>query len=351
MDRTGKLIPLLSTDAALITRPENMYYLSGYRGEGCLLITKQAKIIITDFRYVEQAEIQSPDWRVEQTTAGRSAWKVLTELRDELKYTGLSAETDVLTYDAYTALSNALDGIVIRPMGDVISRLRWVKDESELDCIRKAAAISCKAFMQLLEWVRPGMTEREVAIRLDHEMLLLGSECPAFSTIAAAGKNGSLPHAVPGDHVIENGELLTLDFGATKGGYRSDMTRTVGFGRVGDELKRIYQYVLDAQLMSLEAVGPGKTGKEIDAIARNYLDSKYPGRFGHSLGHGVGLQIHEGPNLNTRSETVLAPGHVVTVEPGLYIPGLGGCRIEDMALITAEGFIDPIDAPKQLIEL
>ena len=195
------------------------------------------------------------------------------------------------------------------------------------------------------------MTEKEVRARLDYEMLCLGSERNAFPTIAAAGTNGSLPHAIPSDHVIENGELLTLDFGAVWGGYLCDMTRTIGFGKIDGELRNIYQYVLDAQLMCLDAIAPGKVCGDIDKIARDYLDSKYPGRFGHSLGHGVGLCVHEGPRLAKTSETVLVPGHVVTVEPGLYIPGLGGVRIEDMAIITADGFINPVDAPKQLIEL
>ena len=195
------------------------------------------------------------------------------------------------------------------------------------------------------------MTEKEVQIRLDYEMLQLGSEKNAFATIACAGVNGSLPHAIPSDHVIQKGELLTLDFGACHHGYLSDMTRTIGFGKIEGELRTIYQLVLDAQLMCLDAIAPGKSCREIDAIARNYLDARYPGRFGHGLGHGVGLFIHESPRFAMTSTATLEPGHVITVEPGLYIPGLGGCRIEDMAIITADGYVDPIDAPKQLIEL
>ncbi len=173
----------------------------------------------------------------------------------------------------------------------------------------------------------------------------------AFDTIACAGLNGSLPHAVPGEHVLESGELLTLDFGATCDGYRSDMTRTVGIGKISAEKRMLYQTVLDAQLLALDAIRPGAVCEEIDALARNYIEERYPGSFGHALGHGVGLYIHEQPRLGKGDKTVLQPGHVVTVEPGIYISGLGGCRIEDMAILTSDGFINPIVAPKQLIEL
>ena len=195
------------------------------------------------------------------------------------------------------------------------------------------------------------MTEREVAVALNCEMLKLGSEGEAFDTIACAGLNGSLPHAVPGEHRLQKGELLTLDFGATYKGYRSDMTRTVGIGKVDGALKDLYLTVLSAHEMALEAVRPGAVCEEVDKVARDFIEARYPGSFGHALGHGVGLDIHEQPRLGRGDETVLRPGHVVTIEPGIYISGLGGCRIEDMAILTSDGYIDPIDAPKQLIEL
>lgn len=351
MERFEKLIQNLTAEAAIVTRPENMRYLSGYTGEGCLFVCKQAKVIVTDFRYVEQAERQAPGWRVEQTRVGRNGWQACAELVEEFGIRTAATETNCIIYDDFVALKTALGACELGSLNGVVETMRQIKDAEEIANIQEAARISCKAFESLLTWVKPGMTEKEVQVRLDYEMMCLGSEKNAFSTIACAGVNGSLPHAIPSDHKIENGELLTLDFGACHGGYLSDMTRTIGFGKIEGEIRKVYQYVLDAQLMCLDAIGPGKVGKDIDKIARDYLDSKYPGRFGHSLGHGVGLFIHEGPNLSTRSETVLVPGHVVTVEPGLYIPGLGGCRIEDMAIITADGFIDPIDAPKQLIEL
>ena len=352
MKRYEKLIGILPTDAAIIMRPANMRYITGgYRGEGCVFVAKGAAVIITDFRYVEQASREAPAWRVEQTGDGRTMWNVCAELIKEFGLKSCAVESDYIVHDSYVAMAEKLEGIELVSLSGVVEKIREIKDEHETECICKAASIACKAFEQLLTWAKPGMTEKQVQVRLDYEMLCLGSERNAFSTIAAAGTNGSLPHAIPSDHVIKEGELLTLDFGAVYGGYLCDMTRTIGFGKIEGELRDIYQYVLDAQLMALDAIAPGKSCREIDKIARDYLDSKYPGRFGHSLGHGVGLFVHEGPRLSRVSDAILEPGHVVTVEPGLYIPGLGGVRIEDMAIITADGFINPIDAPKQLIEL
>ena len=304
--------------AALIHRPENVRYLTGFTGEGCLFVSAQRQALLTDFRYVEQAARQAPS---------------------------------LLCYDGYAALQAALGAVPLAPLSGLVEQLRARKDEGEIECIRRAADIACRAFKAILEVIRPGMTEREVAIALNYEMLKLGSEGEAFDTIACAGQNGSLPHAVPGEHRLQNGELLTLDFGATYNGYCSDMTRTVGIGKVDRPLRDIYQTVLEAHEMALDAVRPGAVCEEIDKVARDFIDARYPGAFGHALGHGVGLYIHEQPRLGKGDGTVLQPGHVVTIEPGIYISGLGGCRIEDMAILTSDGFIDPIEAPKQLIEL
>ena len=352
MIRYEKLLGMLPAEAAVIMRPANMRYITdGYRGEGCVFVAKGAAVIITDFRYTEQAQREAPGWRVEETNTERTAWDVCAGLIKELGLKTCAVESDYIVHDSYVAMAGKLEGVELVSLSGVIEKIREIKDENEIECIRKAASIACKAFESLLTWAKPGMTEKEVRARLDYEMMCLGSERNAFPTIAAAGVNGSLPHAIPSEHVIQKGELLTLDFGAVYGGYLSDMTRTIGFGKIEGELRNIYQYVLDAQLMALDAIAPGRVCKDIDKIARDYLDSKYPGRFGHSLGHGVGLFVHEGPRLSKVCDTVLEPGHVVTVEPGLYIPGLGGVRIEDMAIITADGFINPVDAPKQLIEL
>ena len=337
--------------AALVHRPENMRYLTGYTGEGCLFVSEKAQAIWTDFRYVEQASRQAPGLECVRTRMGKSVEALIGELLERAGASALAVETDFVCHDGFVALQEALPGVQLAPLGAVPEAMRARKDEGEIACIQRAADIACRAFDALLGKICPGMTEREVALALDYEMLKLGSECAAFPTIACAGANGALPHATPGDHALLSGELLTLDFGATCEGYRSDMTRTVGVGKVSQELKAVYQTVLDAQLLALEAVRPGAVCQEVDRVAREYIDARYPGAFGHSLGHGVGLNIHEQPRLGKGDETVLQAGHVVTIEPGIYIPGLGGCRIEDMAILTSDGYVNPIVAPKHLIEL
>ena len=337
--------------AALIHKPQNMRYLTGFTGEGCLFLSAQRQAVLTDFRYVEQLSRQAPSLECVRTRTGKSVPELVAELAAASGAERLAVETDFLCYDDWAALQGALGDIALAPLSGLAEEMRLIKDEGEIECIRRAADIACRAFEAILEVIRPGMTEREVAIALNYKMLELGSEGEAFATIACAGLNGSLPHAVPGEHRLQKGELLTLDFGATYKGYRSDMTRTVGVGRVDGALKALYQTVLEAHEMALDAVRPGAVCEAVDKIARDFIEARYPGSFGHALGHGVGLDIHEQPRLGRGDETVLRPGHVVTIEPGIYISGLGGCRIEDMAILTSDGYIDPIDAPKQLIEL
>ena len=352
LSHLNQFLGALKADAALVHRPENLHWIAGYTGEGMLFVSADRHVIVTDFRYIEQAGRQSPDWEVIMVDAGRKYSAVAAQLAEETRAKTLCVETDYLTYDDYRRFAAALPGVEFAPMDGMPETLREVKDEAELNCIRKAAKIASDALMRILPRLHAGMTERQVQIMLEFEMLELGSEGAAFETIAAAGINGSLPHAVPSDHVIQNGELLTLDFGASIGGYKSDMTRTIGFGKIGPELREIYETVRAAQQAGVDAIGPGVVCGDIDKICRDLIEAKYPAEvFGHSTGHGVGLFIHEQPRVSSGSATVLRPGHVVTVEPGIYIPGLGGCRIEDTVIITAEGIIDTIDAPKHLIEL
>ncbi len=336
---------------ALVQKPQNMRYLTGYTGEGSLLVSNKGAVILTDFRYVEQAGRQAPEAKVVKYGGGvRPNEIILNALREE-QATVLAIEEDHLTMKAGHALQEALEGITLQDLQGIPESLRLVKNEDELNCIREAAKIACKAFDHMLGFIRPGLTEREIQLELDYTMLRLGSEDMAFSTIACAGENGSLPHAIPSDRPVKTGELLTMDFGAQYLGYKSDMTRTVAIGKVSDELSKLYHTVLEAQKRALDLIGPGVKCCDVDKAARDYIDVDYPGTFGHSLGHGVGLNIHEQPGLSTRDERELVPGHVVTIEPGIYIPGLGGCRIEDMGAITENGFDNFITAPKHLIEL
>ena len=335
----------------LIEKPKNMRYLTGYTGEGCLLVSEAGVVILTDFRYVEQASIQAPGVQVVRYDAAHPR---LGEIRQQLVSAGahkLAVEEDAVTVEAYREMLRSLSGIELTAAGGLVERLRIVKDEDEIECIARACAISCQAFEKLLGVMKSGMTEREIQLELDYTMLRLGAEGVAFSTIAAAGVNGSLPHAIPSDHVVQEGEMLTLDFGARYGGYCADMTRTVAFGAISDELKKIYDTVLAAQLAALDMIGPGVVCSAVDRCARDLIDKVYPGAFGHSLGHGVGLDIHEQPGLNTRDQRALTPGHIVTVEPGVYLPGVGGCRIEDTVAITETGYRNLVTAPKELIHL
>ena len=351
MNHLEAFLNAMRADAALIHRPENLRWLAGYTGEGCLFITKDAHVILTDFRYVEQAKRQSPDWALLQVSGERNYPALIAGLAADHGAKRVYVETDYLTYDAWRSLDKALEGVELVPLDGIPEKLREVKDEAELNSIRRAAAIASDAFMNILPRIHAGMTEKQVQRMLEFEMLELGSEGVAFDTIAAAGINGALPHATPSDHVIVNGELLTLDFGATVDGYRSDMTRTVGFGKITGELRQIYETVRMAQQLGLDALAVGKACGDVDKVARDYIEARYPGAFGHSLGHGVGLFIHEQPRVGSGSTAVLVHGNVVTVEPGVYIPGLGGCRIEDTVIMTADGVINTIAAPKHLIEL
>ena len=351
MNHLEAFLNAMKADAALVHRPENLRWLAGYTGEGCLYISAKRRVILTDFRYVEQARIQSPDWTLEQVSAEVTYPALAARLVRAEGAKQLLVETDHLTYDAYQEFAGALEGTTLLSMGGIPEKLRQVKDEAELDSIRRAAKIASDAFVNLLPRIHAGMTERQIGRMLEFEMLELGSEGVAFETIVASGPNGALPHARPSDRAVENGELLTLDFGATVDGYRSDMTRTVGFGRVSGKLRDIYETVRTAQQLGLDALAVGASCRQIDRVVREYIDARYPGAFGHSLGHGVGLFIHEQPRLSAASTDVLVPGNVVTVEPGIYVPGLGGCRIEDTVIITSDGCVNTIAAPKALIEL
>lgn len=350
-ERLCEALKKISCEAALVHRPENIRYLTGYTGEGCVLVKDNSAVIITDFRYIEQAERQAPGVRVEQTVRDRRESKVIHELTDEFAIKTLAVETDFLTHDDFESLRKEIPFVSLQSLNGIPEELRLIKDADEIASISKACALSCKALENILPQLKPGMTEKQVQILLDFEMLKIGGEASAFATIAAAGVNGSLPHAIPSDYVIREGDLLTLDFGTKINGYCADMTRTIGFGKVRQELKDIYDVVYEAHTAALAQVRPGAVCGDLDKIARDIIDAHYPGAFGHSLGHGVGLFIHEQPRVAAGSETVLQSGYVITIEPGVYIPGVGGCRIEDTAIVTTEGFIDPVTFPKRLIEL
>ena len=353
-ERLAEQLRLGTNTAAVIADPSNMFYLTGgYTGEGLVFLSRNRRVIITDFRYTEQAEKQAPDFEVEMTEKGRSGEQVAAELARGDGITCVRTETNWMSVDQFDKLRAALgEEISCVSLEEAPQKLRQVKTPKEIMIIRKACNITADAFRAILPKIREGMTEKELQIELDFTMLKLGADTTAFDTIIAAGEHGCLPHAIPGDRKIQRGDMITMDFGAKVGNYCADMTRTVALGKPSEEMRRIYETVLRAQTMCEDALAAGKNCFEIDKLARDYIDARgYAGRFGHGLGHSVGIDIHEEPRLNTVCQDILKAGIVITVEPGVYVPGVGGVRIEDTCLVKENGCEALTDADKQLIIL
>ena len=353
-DRLLDLLHLGPKTAVVVHDPSNMFYLTeGYSGEGLVYISAERRVIVTDFRYTEQAERQAPGFEVMMTDKDRRATQIVSELVHAGGITEVKAETNYLSVDRYEALRAAVgEEVSFAPLNEAPQKLRQIKTPAEVVAIRKACDITSEAFNAILPKIREGMTEKELQIELDFTMFRLGAEELAFSTIVASGENGSLPHAIPGDRRIKAGDMITMDFGAKVGHYCADMTRTVAFGKPSDEMRTIYETVLRAQSMCEDALAAGKICSDIDKLARDYIDARgYAGRFGHGLGHSVGIDIHEEPRLSGGCSDVLKAGVVITVEPGVYIPGLGGVRIENTCLVKENGCVPLTTADKQLIVL
>ncbi|MBR1584614.1 MAG: aminopeptidase P family protein [Clostridia bacterium] len=352
MEKLLKTAGLGTDEAILIHKPSNMYYLSGYTGEGIIAAGNGFQAIITDFRYTEQAERQAPGFDVLMIEKGVSHEALAGRLFAQHGVKTVRYEDDEVTVRAFAAIQKAIPNVAFASLGNAPETIRRIKDQHELDCIEEACNISCRAFDQLLGFIKPGMTEKQLQIKLDFLMLELGGEGLAFNTIVASGVNGSLPHAIPSDKKVEMGEMITFDFGAKKGGYCADMTRTIALGQPSPEMKKIYDTVLFAQETCEAALAPGKVCKEIDAMARKIIDDAgYAGRFGHGLGHSVGIDIHENPRLSQLCEDLLEVNQTITVEPGIYVPGLGGVRIENTCAITENGGRTLVHAQKALLIL
>lgn len=345
VERLKKAMRLSGHEGVLLNNPSNMFYVSGYTGEGLVLIGEGFCAIVTDFRYTEQAESQATSFAVEMTEKGKTHEDIVNALCRRHGIDTLYYEDDTLTVRAFESCRAAIHGVEWKPVGGALEQLREVKDAGELALIAHACKLTGDAFERVLPMIREGVTEKEIALALDFDMMSHGASKPSFSTIVAAGANGSLPHATPGEYKIRRGDMITMDFGALYGGYCADMTRTVALGEPAAEMKRVYQVVLDAQKLSQDAVAAGKNTREIDALARDYIASHgYEGRFGHGLGHSVGIDIHESPRLNQSSASTLKENQVVTVEPGVYLPGVGGVRIENTVVVKAGG-CEPLTLP------
>lgn len=329
-------------DAILISAARNRRYLSGFTGSaGYLLVTPQRQMLFTDSRYIEQAGNESPHFEVIQTQAG------LGWLLDTLKETGVKRvgfESDDITVATYNRILDVireeeeLTGTSLVATSGITEELRVFKDKEELAQLQKAIDASDRAMEAVCPTIEAGMTEKEVAWRMEVAMREFGAEKPSFGTIVAAGPNGAMAHHRPDDTVIKAGDPIVIDMGAQVNGYCSDISRTVMVGEPDEMFHRIYDIVLAAQLTAINTVRPGLTGEECDALSRDIIaEAGYGDNFGHSLGHGVGLAVHENPRVGPGADNVLKPGMVFTVEPGIYLTGWGGVRIEDIVILGEEG--------------
>jgi Xaa-Pro aminopeptidase len=325
-------------DAILITQPQNRRYLSGFTGSaGVLLISAEQAILATDFRYYEQVAKQAPDF--ELARVGYEFTKVLPDLVVQVGAKRVGFEAVHLPYAQYQEWDEVAEGFELAPTKELVEELRAVKDEGELEVIRRAVALADEAMTYVLDVMEPGMTERAVAWEIETYMRTHGADKVAFDLIVAGGPSGAMPHARPSEAPIRAGEPIVMDIGAQTEGYHSDLTRTACLGAPDDRFREIYDIVLQAQLAAEEGIRAGMTGQEADALARSVIEEAgYGEYFGHGLGHGVGLAVHEKPRLSKLSEEeVLQPGMVVTIEPGIYLPGWGGVRIEDIAVVGEDG--------------
>lgn len=342
-----------SLDAMWVTSPENHRYISGFHNpDGWALVTTEKAYLFADFRYIEAAKREAyPDFRVIMPSG-----KISGELAKALSECGakkVGFEDDTLSCRELAMLKDGVPGVEFVPAGDIFDALRIFKDDKEIDLVCRAQKIAEDAFGELLGRINYNMTETEVAAELEYLMKRRGADDKSFDTIAISGSSTSSPHGVPQNRKLEKG-FLTVDFGALVEGYHSDMTRTVVIGKADEDMKKVYNTVRRAQEAVLETISVGKSNFGMDKIARDIIyNAGYEGCFGHSLGHGVGLLIHEKPNLSPASprDMVLEPRQIVTVEPGIYIEGKYGVRIEDMVLITETGMRNLTSFPKDLIEL
>ncbi|QKG84203.1 aminopeptidase P family protein [Kroppenstedtia pulmonis] len=336
-------------EAFLISHPINRRYLTGFTGSaGWVLVTPDRQYLISDFRYGVQGREEAPDFEFVQYD--RNPFATVREKCEEQGIRSVAFEQDDMTVALYRKLEEILEGIKPLPASGIVEKLRQVKDEEEIRIMKQAAKIADHAFKDILKEIRPGRREKEISMELEFLMRKQGATSSSFDTIVASGPRSALPHGVAGERILQKGDLITMDFGALYQGYCSDITRTVMLGQPSAKQREIYEIVLEAQQKGVAAIQPGMTGREVDAVARDLItDRGYGEYFGHSTGHGLGMEVHEPPHLSVKGETRLEPGMVVTVEPGIYLPELGGVRIEDDVLVTENGYEVLTHSPKELI--
>ncbi|MCI7125465.1 MAG: aminopeptidase P family protein [Agathobaculum sp.] len=339
-------------DALMLTSEVARRYATGFHSSaGAVYLSAKQAVFYTDFRYAEAARCAVTDFEVRELGSGASYAAAVNELIAQDGVKTVALEDKALTYAAYTAWADSLSATAVR-LGDGLEKLRVCKSDEEVGQIVAAQRIAEQAFDEIRNAIKPGVSEKEIAARLTYLMLHYGAENLSFDPIVVSGANSSKPHGVPTDKPIEAGDFVTMDFGCIVGGYCSDMTRTVAVGHVTDEMQTVYDTVLHAQLAGIACCKAGVTGRAVDAAARRVIEQAgYGEAFGHGFGHGVGLEIHEAPAVSSRGQSPLPAGSIVTAEPGIYLPGRFGVRIEDMLYVIEDGCINLTEAPKQLMIL
>ena len=341
-------------DAMLLTGEANRFYASGFHSagtDGVALVTRRKAYYFTDSRYTEAAARCVQGAELREIGRGRGYAALIGEVIAEHQIRRMGFEDAYMTVQDWERYRKALSCELV-PAAELLRQLRMVKDEEELEAMVAAQRIAERALADILEEIRPGVTEKEIAARLQYLMLHYGASDMSFDPIVVSGPNGSLPHGVPSEKEIRQGEFVTMDFGCICHGYCSDMTRTVAVGYATEEMQRVYQTVFSAQLAGIAAAKAGLTGREVDGAARAVIEAAgYGDYFGHSFGHGVGVEIHESPNASPMNDSPLPVGAVISADPGIYLPGKLGVRIEDVILLTEDGCKNITKAPKDLIVL
>lgn len=353
IDRVNNITKILCDgEAALVSSDVSITYLTGFaHSEGYVFLTGDTNYFLVDFRYAESVKNTVKDFEI---IVFSNALDSVNDLISKHSVKAVLLEDLSVTLSFYSNLCNKLNAEVVKgsDLSKVIGESRLVKTPDEIEKLRSAQKIAEKAYLEVLNFVKEGVTEKEIAARLEFLMKMNGAQRVAFDLITIAGKKTSLPHGVPSDNIVRKGDFVTFDIGAVYEGYHSDMTRTVAVGSVTDEMKEIYNTVLNAHYEGLKAVKAGVSGADVDKAARDIItQAGYGEYFGHSTGHGVGLEIHEAPYASPRSENILKENMTVTVEPGIYLPEKFGVRIEDTVFVTANGFENFATMPKELIIL
>ena len=356
IEKYQSLLETGEVDALLLTSVYNRLYAAQYRvaegvAEGVAVVTREGAYYFTDSRYIEAAEKNLKGFTVRMTHPGSSEIERINEVIGEHTIKKLGFEENDMTYGDYLRYNEALHAVLV-PMQAKIDAFRATKEPWEIELMRKAQAITDQTFSELCKIIQAGMTEKELEAELLYRLYKHGAEGPSFDPIVVSGPNTSLPHGVPGERKLEFGDFITMDFGCIYGGYCSDMTRTVALGFVSEEMDKVYKTVLKAQLAGIAATKAGVAGRDIDGTARKVIaDAGYGDYFGHGYGHSLGILIHEAPNANTRNDQPMPAGAVVSAEPGIYLPGKFGVRIEDVTVITETGCEVLTKSPKNLIIL